>query len=130
MAKIIGSVDDLGRPIIRLEVPGRDGLVAVVDTGFNRSLLLLATDALSLGFAIKQKTEIVELGTTERVTVRRASGEIFWLGKKLRVEALISNEPTPVYRPDTARALIGTELLFGTLLLVDFASRLVEIESQ
>jgi predicted aspartyl protease len=130
LAKIIGSVDDLGRPIIRIEAPGRDGLAAVVDTGFNRSLLLLAADALSLGFSIKQKTEIVELGTTERVTVRRASGEIFWLGKTLRVEALISNEPTPIYRPDTARALIGTELLSGTLLLVDFASRLVEIESQ
>jgi predicted aspartyl protease len=130
LAKIIGSVDDLGRPIIRIEAPGRDGLAAVVDTGFNRSLLLLAADALSLGFSIKQKTEIVELGTTERVTVRRASGEIFWLGKTLRVEALISNEPTPIYRPDTARALIGTELLSGTLLLVDFASRLVEIETQ
>jgi predicted aspartyl protease len=130
LAKIIGSVDDLGRPIIRLEAPGRDGLAAVVDTGFNRSLLLLAADALALGFAIKQKTEIVELGTTERVSVRRASGEIFWLGRKLRVEALISNEPTPIYRPDTARALIGTELLSGTLLLVDFASRLVEIETQ
>ena len=55
MAKIIGSVDDLGRPVVRIEVPGRDG---------------------------------------------------------------------------TAQALIGTEMLADCLLLVDFRTRIVEIEEQ
>ena len=54
MAKVIGSIDDLGRPVIRIEVPDRGGFLAVVDTGFNRSLLLLMTEAQAMGFAITE----------------------------------------------------------------------------
>jgi hypothetical protein len=46
------------------------------------------------------------------------------------VEALISNEPPAVHRPDSARALIGTELLANCLLLIDFSTQIVEIETQ
>jgi predicted aspartyl protease len=130
LGKIIGSVDDLGRPTVRVDVPGRDGFLAVIDTGFNRSLLLTAAEALAIGFVIEVRTEAVELATTAQVLVRRATGTIRWLGKDTAVDALITDEPVATHRPDTARALIGAELLAGCLLLVDYPARRVEIETQ
>jgi hypothetical protein len=79
---------------------------------------------------VTERTESVELGTSAHTEVRRGSGMIQWLGREILVEAFISNEPLAAHRPDMARALIGTELLAGCLLLVDFAARLVEIETQ
>ena len=130
MAKVTGSVDDLGRPVVRVEVPGHDGFLAVIDTGFNRSLMLLAAEAAAMGFALREETETVELGTTARVEVRSGVGTIHWLGRERRIVALISNEPPANLQPDVARALIGTELLSDSLLLVDFVDRIAEIETR
>ncbi len=130
LAKIIGSVDDLGRPIVRVEVLGRDGFLAVIDTGFNRSLLLTAAEAIAMGFVIEVRTEAVELATTAQVFVRRATGTIRWLGRDTVVDALITDEPVVVHRPDIARALVGAELLAQCLLLVDYPARSVEIETR
>jgi hypothetical protein len=74
LAKVIGSVDDLGRPVVRIEVPNRDSFLAVVDTGFNRSLLLLVTEAEAMGFVVTADAETVELGTTLKTRVLRAHG--------------------------------------------------------
>ena len=130
MAKVVGTVDDLGRPVVRVEVLERDGFLAVIDTGFNRSLLLQAAQAQAIGFVITQNIETVELGTSAHANVRRGYGTIQWLDRSVQVEAYISDEPVAAHRPDTARALIGTELLAKCLLLVDFAGRVVEIEDQ
>ena len=130
MAKLVGGVDELGRPIVRVDVPGHDGFLAVVDTGFNGSLMLQRSEATTQGFLGNKRLAVVELGTTAQVVVEKATGSISWLGRELRVEALISNQPAPIQRPDTARALLGTELLADCLLLVDFATRVVEIETQ
>jgi predicted aspartyl protease len=130
LPKIIGHIDDLGRPVIRIEVPGRDGFLAIVDTGFNRSLMLQASEAEAMGFTIAEETEIVELGTTAQVKVRWGFGTMRWLDRDIRVEALVSNEKLTVHRPDTARALIGAELLVQCLVLVDYPARRVEIETQ
>jgi predicted aspartyl protease len=130
LAKIIGSVDDLGRPVIRVEVAGRDGFLAVVDTGFNRTLMLQHDQAVSLGFSFTGLNEYVELGTTSISKVQRATGQIDWLGKNVSVDAFVSMEPPVTHRPDTARALLGTELLADCLLLVDFTNKVVESETQ
>ncbi len=130
MARVVGSVDDLGRPVVRIEIPDHDGFLAVVDTGFNRSLLLQAADAAAMGFVSIDRKEIVELGTAARALVVVAVGSIRWLDRTIRVAALVSDEPATAQRPDAARALIGTELLAECLLLVDFAARVVEIETQ
>jgi predicted aspartyl protease len=130
LAKVTGSIDELGRPVVRIEVPGRDGFLAVVDTGFNRSLLMQALEAEAMGFEITEEVADVELGTTLKVQVHRAIGSIRWLDRLIKVEALVANEELSVHRPDIARALIGTALLADCLLLVDFRTRLVEIEDQ
>ena len=130
MAKAIGSVDDLGRPVVRIEIPDRDGLLAVVDTGFNRSLLLLATEAQAMGFVVTEDAETVELGTAAKARVLRARGMIRWRDRTIQVEALVADEPMPTSGRDAARALVGTELLANCILLVDFVARSVEIEDQ
>ena len=83
-----------------------------------------------MGFVSTESEELVELGTTARATVIPAIGSIRWLDRTIKIEALVSNEPAATSRPDMARALIGTELLADCLLLVDFRTRLVEIEDQ
>jgi predicted aspartyl protease len=130
LAKVTGSVDDLGRPVVRIEVPGRDGVLAVIDTGFNRALLLEAREAQAMGFVLTEEIESVELGTSVRAIVRAAIGRIMWLGREVKVQAFVSTEPSTTNRSNIARALVGTELLAGCLLLVDFATRIVEIETQ
>jgi hypothetical protein len=130
LAKVAGRMDELGRPVVRIEVPGRDGCLAVVDTGFNRSLLLSATEAREMDFVLAKRSEKVELGTSLSVMVREATGIIRWLDRDVPVIAFVSEEPLSVHRPDTARVLLGTELLAGCLLLIDFASGMVEIETQ
>ena len=50
-----------------------------------------------------------------------------WLDRTIQVEALVSDEPMPVTGRDTARALVGTELLANCLLLVDFVARGLEL---
>jgi predicted aspartyl protease len=130
LAKVTGSIDELGRPVVRIEVPGRDGFLAVIDTGFNRSLLMQALEAEAMGFEITEEVADVELGTTLKVQVHRAIGSIRWLDRIIKVEALVANEELSVHRPDIARALIGTALLADCLLLLDFRTRLVEIEDQ
>ena len=96
MAKVIGSVDDLGRPVVRIEVPDRDGFLAVVDTGFKRSLLLLISEAQAMGFVVTEDAETVELGTAVKTKVLRARGMVRWLDRTIQVEALVSDEPMPV----------------------------------
>lgn len=130
MAKVIGSVDDLGRPVVRIEVPNRDGFLAVIDTGFNRTPLLLAQEAQAMGFAVTEDAETVELGTAVKARVLRARGLVRWLDRVLEVEVLVSDEPMPTSGQDTARALLGTEMLANSMLLVDFVARIVEIEEQ
>jgi predicted aspartyl protease len=129
LAKILGSIDGLGRPVIRIHVAGQDDILAIVDTGFNGSLMLASLEARQKGFIIDELTEIVELGTTARVEVRRASGTINWLGRSTLVDALISDEPQHQRSAGVARALLGTGLLGSCLLLIDFPNKLVEIET-
>jgi predicted aspartyl protease len=77
LAKVVGNIDDRGRPVVRVDVPGRDGFLAVIDTGFNRTLILEAAEALAMGFTITTELEIVELATTARVQVHRGIGKIW-----------------------------------------------------
>jgi hypothetical protein len=129
LAKIVGSIDGLGRPVVRIQVAGHDDILAIVDTGFNGSLMLESIEARQKGFVIDELTELVELGTTARVEVRRATGTTDWLGRPTVVDALISDEPSRPGATDVARALLGTALMSDCLLLVDFPNKLVEIET-
>ena len=55
LPELVGHVDQRDRAVVRVSLPGRDqSFLALVDTGFNGSLLMEATDAVSLGFVLRE----------------------------------------------------------------------------
>lgn len=128
MAKVVGAVDDRGRPTIRLRGTSDDFLV-IVDTGFNGNLLLTRSAAQMLGVDPQRDETEVELGDGTRAQLYEADARLNWLGESRRVRVLVSNTWIPT-RADDPVGLLGTALLDPHLLLVDFASRSVEIETQ
>lgn len=130
MAKLIGHVDDRGRPVARVTVFGReDDVLATIDTGFNGEVMLVEGDAALLGVVIHEEGERVELGHGENVNVRLGRLRIRWLDQDRVVSALIARR-REASREGEPVMLIGTELLSPHLLFVDFDKRTVEIETQ
>ena len=130
MAKLIGSIDALGRPLLRLPISGgHDDLLALVDTGFNGELMTSLDVARSLRITLDEDLEPIELGTgtVERVYVGRI--DMRWLGRQTRVEVLVSSR-WPAPRPDAPVALIGTRLLRPHQLIIYFDADTLEIETQ
>ena len=130
MAKLVGSIDDLGRPLVRLRLPrGLDDLLAIVDPGFNGELMMSLAVAQSLGLTLDDDLVPIELGTGAIERVYTCQLDVLWLEQDLRVRVLVSRS-WPAPKPDAPVALIGTALLRRHLLLVDFESGIVEIETQ
>lgn len=130
MAKLIGSIDDLGRPLVRLKLPrGQDDLLAIIDTGFNGELMMSLSVARSLAMPLENDLVPIELGTgtIERVYVGQL--DVRWLEQEQRLRVLVS-KTWPAPRPDAPVALIGTRLLRPHLLMIDFGADTLEIETQ
>ena len=127
MAKVIGSVDERGRPVLRIEGK-HESILVVVDTGFNGDLLTTRDAATLLGAdPLRRETE-VELGDGRTVRVYETRATIMWLDRERRVRVLVSDEWTTI--GDAPVALLGTDLLLPHLLRIDFAKGTVEIETQ
>jgi predicted aspartyl protease len=127
VAKIVGSVDDRSRQVVRLEV-GEHSLLLLVDTGFNGDLLFSASAARALGMAGLGRARTIELGDGTTAELRQQRARIPWLGAARDVRALIADYWQPL--GDDPVGLVGTELITPHLLLIDFAARAVEIETQ
>ena len=78
MAKVIRSVDQRGRPVIRIEGKS-ESILVVVDTGFNGDLLLAREAARLLGVDPVSKETEIELGDGRTVVVNEARATITWL---------------------------------------------------
>lgn len=127
MAKVIGSIDQRGRPVIRVE--GKlESILVVVDTGFNGDLLLAREAARLLEVDPVSKETEIELGDGRTVVVNEARATITWLEQARRVRVLVSNDW--ITTGDAPVGLLGTDLLAPHLLLIDFADGTVEIETQ
>lgn len=130
LAKLTGSIDRLGRPVVRVEVSGGDGFLALVDTGFNGELIMAEPDARVLGFAVSTKIASATLAGGQVQRLFEGTGSIHWMGAVRRVELFVSPAVPARRMDDDPIAIIGTRLLTPHLLLIDFASRSVEIETQ
>ena len=132
MATLVGGIDDRLRPYMRVEYPGADdGFIALLDTGFNGELFLEEPAAFQLGVQLRGTSELVHLASGPVQEVRRGVVTIRWLGVVRRAEVLVavvgSVKPR---RADDPIALVGTALLNPHLVLLDFANRTIEIESE
>jgi predicted aspartyl protease len=127
VAKVIGSIDARGRPVVRVD-GNDDSLLVVVDTGFNGDLMVTLEAARSLGIVVGADETNVELGDGTVARVYEARTTIDWLGEQRSVRVLVSS----AWRSggDDPVGLLGTELLKPHLLLVDFGKDTVEIETQ
>ena len=128
MPKVFGSVDELERPVVRIQPVGKDEILAVIDTGFNRQLMMRRADAMHCGVSETESFEKVELGTGDKLRLRKGIGNFHWLGAEHVMEVFLSDELGAPHRADQPVALIGTRLLRSCLLLIDFDVGLVEIE--
>ena len=125
--KLAGSVDERGRPTVRLETPN-ESLLVVVDTGFNGDLMLSRDAARVLGAASDFSETEVELGDGKNARVFEARTVIEWLGKQRPVRVLISDELTT--HGDAPVGLLGTNLLAPHVLRIDFAEGSVSVEAE
>jgi predicted aspartyl protease len=129
MAKLTGSVDELGRPVVRVRPgAGGDDFLAIVDTGFNGELMMGMEAARQLNVTLSDAMVHVELGTGITQRVRNGSLTVQWMGQELNSRVLVS-DTWPLLKGDAPIAMIGTRLLRPHLLLVDFDSSSVEIET-
>ena len=84
--------------------------------------------ATLLGVEPIQRKSEVELGDGRTVQVYEGRATIPWLGEDRRVRVLVSDDW--ITAGDAPVGLLGTDLLAPHLLLIDFAERTVEIETQ
>jgi predicted aspartyl protease len=129
-----GSVDDLKRPLVRIETPGfTDPLVAFVDTGFNGAILIDETQAARLGFSVaRDSIRPVQLASQRNENFLFGQGSFIWLGERRTITAYVLIETQGKRRARNARKteeeiLIGTELLSDCRLEIDFPARKVLI---
>ena len=127
MAKLTGSIDQLGRPVVRVE-GALDSVLVTGDTGFNGELLMTREAARLIGADPFDDETNVELGDGRTVRLYESRATIGWLDQERRVRILVSNDW--IVTGDAPGGLLGTELLAPHLLLIDFASGMVEIETQ
>ena len=130
LPKLVGSVDHLGRPVVRVAVVGRDDdVLATIDTGFNGELMLAAGDAAAIGVKLLEDAEEVELGDRSAIAIKLGKLRLRWLDTERDVTVFVSPRKDPT-REGSPVMLIGTRLLAPHLLLIDFAANTVEIETQ
>ena len=130
LSKVTGRVDRLGRPVVRIEIPGGESFLALIDTGFNGELMVAKVDAQMLGLTITTKVADVTVAGDLVQSVLEGIGSIRWLDVTRRVEIHISTAVPHRTMDDDPIAMIGTRLLSPHLLLIDFVQGTVEIETQ
>lgn len=121
MPSLAGRINERLEPIVTVRLVGGPAgwteVECVVDTGFIGAALVLPQDIVEeLGLAIIGHEEFEMVGGV-RASADVAIGQVEWLGEVRRVSVIVSES-----------YLIGSRLLDGTRLTVDYASRTVSIE--
>jgi predicted aspartyl protease len=128
LPKVIGSVDELRRPLVRVTLVGQDDdVLATIDTGFNGELMATLGDAIALGVTMETSSETVQLGDNATANVSLGRAKLSLLGKNRNATVFVSATNAVATGP---KLLIGTRLLTPHLLLIDFEANTVEIETQ
>jgi clan AA aspartic protease len=117
MAQEKGFVTEDLEAILKIRLVNGSQIECALDTGFNGFLLLprkfIENNLLS--FVGNESVIMVEQNTTE---VEVAAGEIIWLGEKLAVRILVS---------ENNECLIGTKMLVDSKLEIDYKDLTVKI---
>jgi predicted aspartyl protease len=134
LAEMRGSVDGLGRPLLRININGRsDDILTTVDTGFNGELLMTELEAQRLGIIPLGVDGKVTLGDGTEVLARQAIATLIWFGHarhvKVQLTAPAKATESRHRHADDPIALIGTSLITPNILEINFGTRTVAILS-
>lgn len=113
-----GWVNPSLEAIIRLRFLDGAEHTFVIDTGFNGALIMPRSIALSMGLVIVGSAEMGLVN--EKIEMEYALSRIKWFGEERDAQVYISED----------ESLLGTELLRGTLLAIDYVASTVLLESK
>lgn len=132
MQTIYGSVDHLRRPYVRVEAADGHSVLLVVDTGVNAKIILNRFGIIGLGkgntsiqYGSYKEIQLADLSKTKAFT---GVVNLVWFGKVEQINMLVTDFiPKTPPREDEPVGLLGTELLLGCKLTIDFRNETVEI---
>lgn len=117
MAQERGSVNSAREAIVEVRLDGGPTIECIIDTGFNGTLVLPRNLADHLQLSVIGRASFGTVGG-DLMTADLAEVGITWLSTRLDVEAILV---------DGEDALIGTALLDGTNLTIDYIADVVTI---
>lgn len=120
MAREDGSVNAQLEAWLRVRSTGGETIDCLIDTGFDGALVLPRSEASRLNLTILGRVPIIGVGRV-RAIADIAELEVEWLGETMAVEVIIS---------DGDDSLLGTQLLDGSRLLVDYINYTVTISDE
>jgi hypothetical protein len=133
VSELIGSLDNRRRPLMRVPVPGKDDLLAIIDTAFTGELLLDEDIAQSWGVLILDVGAEIELGDGSLRAVKQGLLTVTWFGQERDATVqIVARDPNSSGRRSRQDgepfALVGTELLTPDILCVNFTTHVVSIK--
>lgn len=118
MAKETGRVTATREALLRLQLSAGDTVECLVDTGFTGALVLPQALVTRLGLPVVGR-EVFEMVGGQRFVASVALADIEWLGETHTVRVIISQD-----------TLLGTELLEGTRLTIDYQAYTVTVSDE
>src|SRR6266850_4738559 len=110
MALVSGRVNSYREALVLVRFRDGAAIECVVDTGFDGGLMLPRAFVSRIRFPIIGKLTFDMVGGT-RMSAEVGLTEIDWLGRLRQIEVIVSEGDD---------ALLGTELLIGTTLTIDY----------
>jgi clan AA aspartic protease len=118
MAEETGKVTADREAILHLRLSAGEAVECLVDTGFTGALVLPQSLITRLGIPIVGR-EVFEMVGGRQFVAGVALAEVEWLGTTRTVRVIVSED-----------TLLGTELLHGTKLVIDYMSHTVTISGE
>ncbi|MDQ5826446.1 MAG: clan AA aspartic protease [Chloroflexota bacterium] len=115
MAEESGKVTASGEAVLRLRLSPGETVECLVDTGFTGALVLPHELVTRLNLPIVGR-EVFEMVGGRRFVAGVALAEVEWLGRRATFRVIVSED-----------TLIGTEMLDGCRLVIDYAAHTVTV---
>lgn len=118
MAEETGRVSATREALLRLRLTAGETVECLVDTGFTGALVLPQGLVARLGLPVVGR-EVFEMVGGRQFVAGVALAEIEWLGATKTVRVIVSED-----------TLLGTELLDGTRLVIDYVGHTLTINGE
>lgn len=118
MVEETGRVSADREALLRLRLIAGETVECLIDTGFTGALVLPQSLITRLGLPIVAR-EVFEMVGGQRFIASVAMAEVEWLGTVRAVRVIVSED-----------TLLGTELLDGTRLVIDYLAHTVTINDE